>query len=151
MKNVLTGFKDFITRGNVVDLAVGIVIGSAFSTVVSALVDGVISPLIAMLFGKPNLNGVFAFTINNAHFSFGLVLNALLYFVLVAAALYFLVVLPINHLHSLRRRGLVAEPQAPSEDVLLLQQIRDLLAAQNGGRGAAGTHVPVPPAPPAGY
>lgn len=156
MKNVLTGFKDFIVRGNVIDLAVGIVIGAAFSEVVTALVKGFVSPLIAMLFGKPDLNGVFNFTINGAHFSIGLILTALLNFLLIAAALYFCVVLPINHLHKLRKRGLVAEPKAPSEDVLLLQQIRDLLAAQNGGQGPTGQGPtgqggPVAPAPPVGY
>ena len=154
MKHVLTGFKDFIVRGNVIDLAVGIVIGAAFADVVKSLVDGFINPLIAMLFGKPNLANTFAFTINGAHFSIGLILDALITFLCIAAALYFCVVLPINHLHNLRRRGLVAEPEGPAEDVLLLQQIRDLLVAQNQGRapaGPAGPAGPVPPAPPVGY
>ena len=117
---------------------------------------GFINPLIAAIFGKPNLDGVFNFTFIEAHFSIGLILTALLNFLLIAAALYFCVVLPINHLHNLRKRGLVAEPEGPSEDVLLLQQIRDLLAAQNGGQGPTGQGPtgqggPVAPAPPVGY
>lgn len=151
MKNVLTGFKDFIVRGNVIDLAVGIIIGSAFAQLVGSLVDGFFNPLIAMIFGETDLTGVLNFTINNAHFSIGLILNAILNFLFIAAALYFCVVLPINHLHNLRKRGLVAEPEGPSEDVLLLQQIRDLLIAQNGGPGKSGPAGPVPPAPPVGY
>lgn len=154
MKNVLAGFKQFIMRGNVVDLAVGIVIGGAFAKVVTSLVDGILTPIIAMLFGQPDLNSVGRFTLNGAHFYPGLVLTALINFLIIAAALYFCVVLPINHLQRLRKRGMVAEPDGPSEDVLLLQQIRDLLAAQNGGRGPSGpasTTGPVAPAPPAGY
>ena len=154
MKNVLAGFKEFIMRGNVVDLAVGIVIGTAFAAVVDSLVKGILTPIIAMLFGKPNLDAVGAFTLNNAHFFPGLVLTALINFLCIAAALYFFVVLPINHLQRLRKRGMVAEPDGPSEDVLLLQQIRDLLAAQNGGRGPSGPASPagpVAPAPPTGY
>ena len=151
MKSILTGFKDFIVRGNVIDMAVGIIIGLAFADLINSIVAGFFNPLIAMLFGEPDLTHVFNFTINNAHFSIGLILNALLNFLLIAAALYFCVVLPINHLHNLRRRGLVAEPEGPSEDVLLLQQIRDLLAAQNGGSAPAGPRDTVPPAPPVGY
>lgn len=154
MKNVLNGFKEFIMRGNVIDLAVGIVIGAAFSKVVESLVNGIITPIVAMIFGEPDLTSVGAFTINGAHFLPGLVLNSVFSFLCIAAALYFFVVLPINHLQNLRKRGLVAEPDGPSEDVLVLQEIRDLLAAQNGGpgkSGPAGYTPPAPPAPPVGY
>ena len=84
------GFREFVMRGNVVDLAVGIVIGVAFTAVVTALVDGIITPMIAAIFGKPNLRDVGTFTINNAGFSIGLVLTAMINFLLVAAAVYFL-------------------------------------------------------------
>lgn len=94
----MEGFKKFVLRGNVVDLAVGIVIGAAFSTVVSSLVDGLINPIIAAIFGKPDLTKVATFTLNDAVFSFGLVLSAVVNFVLIAAAVYFLVVLPVNEL-----------------------------------------------------
>lgn len=129
---MLKGFKEFILRGNVVDLAVAVVIGAAFATVVSALVAGFINPLIAAIFGKPDLSGVMAFDINNAHFSIGLILNALLYFVIVAAVIYFVIVMPLNTLAARRKRGESPEPEAPAEDILLLQEIRDLLRARGG-------------------
>lgn len=130
MKNVLTGLKDFIARGNAIDLAVAVVLGAAFGAVVTAIVTGIITPLIAALFGKPDLTGVGSFTWNNADFSIGLVLDGLLKFLLIVAAVYFLIVTPINRLAERRKKGLVEEPTAPAEDILLLQEIRDLLAGQ---------------------
>jgi len=130
MKNVLNGFKDFIARGNAIDLAVAVVLGAAFGAVVTAIVTGIITPLIAALFAKPDLTGVGNFTWNNADFSIGLVLDGLLKFLLIAAAVYFLIVMPINKLAERRKKGLVEEPSAPSENILLLQEIRDLLAGQ---------------------
>lgn len=127
MKDILQGFKNFIMRGNVIELAVAVVIGAAFGRVVTAIVDGLLTPLIAALFGKPSLDGVMAFTINGADFWPGVVLNELITFLLTAAAIYFLVVLPINKLAERRKRGQVEEPAAMAEDVLLLQEIRDLL------------------------
>ena len=101
---MLKGFRDFIMRGNVVDLAVGIVIGVAFGAVVTAFVNGIINPIIAAIFGKPNLDDVGTFTINDAHFSIGVVLTALVNFVFVAAAIYFFVVIPVNaHAGAVRR------------------------------------------------
>ncbi|WP_265522614.1 large conductance mechanosensitive channel protein MscL [Oerskovia flava] len=146
MKNVLGGFKEFVLRGNVVDLAVGIVIGAAFSAVVAALVDGLFTPLIAAIFGATDLTKVGVFTINEAVFSVGLFLDALLKFLIVAAAIYFVIVMPMNALASRRKSGEEEEPAAPAEDVLVLQEIRDLLAAQNAARGGPAA----PPAPPAG-
>ncbi|MGV8978081.1 MAG: large conductance mechanosensitive channel protein MscL [Cellulomonas sp.] len=130
MKNVLNGFKDFISRGNAIDLAVAVVLGAAFGAVITAIIDGIITPLIAAIFGKPDLTGVGSFDLNNAHFSIGLVLDGLLKFVLIAAAVYFFIVVPVNVLQARRKKGLVEEPAAPAEDVLLLQEIRDLLARQ---------------------
>ncbi|MEP7766040.1 large conductance mechanosensitive channel protein MscL [Sanguibacter sp. 25GB23B1] len=162
MKNVLNGFKEFIMRGNVIDLAVAVVIGSAFAVVVKSLVDGFITPLVAAVFSKPNLRSTMTFEINDAIFSFGLILDAIINFLFVAAAIYFFIIVPINHLQSLRKRGLVEEPESPPEDVLLLQQIRDLLQAQSGGGSpypatspktppAGPSAPPAPPAPPVGY
>ena len=156
MKNVLNGFKEFIMRGNVIDLAIGIVIGVAFAEVVSSLVDGFITPLVAAVFNEPNLASTMSFELNGAFFSFGLILDAIINFLFIAAAIYFFVIVPINHLQSLRKRGLVEEPDAPAEDIILLQQIRDLLLAQNGGgsaypQGGPATPPPAPPAPPVGY
>lgn len=129
---MIQGFKDFIMRGNVLDLAVAVVIGTAFAGVVTAVVDGLLNPLIAAIGGQRDLSQVLAFTINDAEFSIGSVLGALLNFVLVALAIYLMVVVPMNRLAERRRRGVEPEPAAPAEDVLLLQEIRDLLAARRG-------------------
>ena len=97
MKTLLEDFRKFVVRGNALDLAVAVVIGAAFTTVVNALVRDLITPIIAAIFGKPNFEHL-AFTINGARFSYGDFLNALLTFVLVAAAVFFFVVKPINYL-----------------------------------------------------
>ena len=94
---IIKEFRDFILRGNVVDFAVAVVIGAAFTAVVSALVKDLITPIIAALFGQPDF-GDLAFTINDARFAYGDFLNALLTFVLVAAAVFFFVVKPVNYL-----------------------------------------------------
>jgi large conductance mechanosensitive channel len=142
---MLNGFKEFVLRGNAVDLAVGVVIGAAFTGVVTALVESFLTPLIAAIFGKPDFTQLWAITIRGAHtgltgervdpsvIQVGAILTALVNLLLVAIALYFFVVLPVNRLSQLRKAGAEPEPEAPAEDVLLLQEIRDLLAA-NGGR-----------------
>ncbi|MFD2793496.1 large conductance mechanosensitive channel protein MscL [Promicromonospora vindobonensis] len=132
MRGLLTGFKDFIARGNVIDLAVGIAIGTAFTAVVAGLLDGIINPLIAAIFGQPDISGVGEFTINNADFSVGLFLQAVLNFLIVAAAIYFFVVIPINKLQSLRRTSEEVVEEAAAEEVVLLTEIRDLLRVQAG-------------------
>ncbi|WP_369369878.1 large conductance mechanosensitive channel protein MscL [Promicromonospora sp. Populi] len=135
MRDLLTGFKDFIARGNVIDLAVGIAIGTAFTAVVAGLLNGIINPLIAAIFGQPNISGVGQFTLNNADFSIGLFLQALLNFLIVAAAIYFLVVIPINKLQSLRKPAEEeAVEEALDEQVVLLTEIRDLLRSQAGSQ-----------------
>ena len=123
---MLKGFREFVMRGNVVDLAVGIVIGIAFGAVVTSFVNGIINPLIAAIFGKPNLDRVGTFTINNAHFSIGVVLTALVNFVFVAAAIYFFVVQPVNAMRARYEKPASVEDTGPSE-VELLTQIRDEL------------------------
>lgn len=94
---MLKGFRDFVLRGNVVDLAVGVVIGAAFGGVVTAFVKDLLTPLIAAIAGKPDFGG-FAFEVNGAKFLYGDFLNAFISFVLVAAAVYYFVVLPVNAL-----------------------------------------------------
>jgi large conductance mechanosensitive channel len=140
LAGVLQGFKDFISRGNAVELAVGIVIGAAFTSVVGAVQNGFLSPLIGMLFGKPEISWKIG-PYNSSTIDLGLIVNALIQFLLTAAAIYFFIVLPLNKLAERRKRGIEAEPARPSEDILLLQEIRDLLAAQNAsaltGRGGA--------------
>ena len=103
---MLRGFRDFILRGNVIDLAIAVVIGLAFNAVVGAFVKDILTPLIAAIAGKPDFAGL-SFTINNSQFDYGDVLNAAISFVFVAAAVYFLVVVPMNRLAS--RRATPAE------------------------------------------
>ena len=85
---MLKGFREFITKGNVIDLAVAVVIGAAFTQVINAVVQWLVTPLIAAIFGQPNLDNVATFTINGAQFSIGAILTAVINFLLVAAAVY---------------------------------------------------------------
>jgi large conductance mechanosensitive channel len=89
----VSGFKAFLLRGNVVDLAIGIVIGAAFGTVITAFVKDLVTPLIAALGGKPDF-GLLYFTINNSQFKYGDFVNALIAFIIIAAVVYYLVVVP---------------------------------------------------------
>jgi large conductance mechanosensitive channel len=95
VKHQLADFKKFILRGNVVDLAVAVVIGAAFTNIVNTLVSSLITPLIAAIGGKPDFSNL-VFTINGSKFTYGLFINALISFVIVAAVIFFLVVQPIN-------------------------------------------------------
>ena len=128
---MIQGFKAFLLRGNVLDLAVAFVIGVAFTAVVTAIVKGIVTPLIAAIFGDPDLTQVMTFQLNGAEFSIGLVLDALINFVLVAAAVYFVIVLPVQKIQERRARGQEPVEEAPPEDVALLREIRDLLSTQN--------------------
>lgn len=121
---MIKGFRDFILRGNVVDLAVGIMIGAAFSSVVNALVKDLMTPLIAAIFKEPDFSAL-SFTLNGSRFLYGDFLNALISFVIVAATIYFFVVVPMNKLLA-RFKGPVEAPKKP-DDVRLLEEIRDLL------------------------
>ncbi|BDZ61905.1 large-conductance mechanosensitive channel [Demequina sediminis] len=128
---MIQGFKAFITRGNVVDLAVAVVIGTAFTAVVTAIVTGVITPLVAAIFGEPDLTSVGNFTVNGAEFSIGLVLDALFTFLTVAAAVYFMVVAPLNALAARRKKDEPAPDEAVSPtEIELLTEIRDALKAR---------------------
>lgn len=129
---MLKGFREFVMRGNVVDLAVAVVIGAAFGTVITAFTDGIINPLIAAIFGKPNLDDVLTFTINGAHFSIGVVLTALINFLFIAAAIYFFVVTPMNKLKQLQERQAGGPAPAEESELDVLKQIRDGLGRQNG-------------------
>ena len=128
---MLKGFKDFLMRGNVVDLAVAVVIGAAFGALIKGFLDGLITPLIAAVAGKPDLDKVGTFVVNRAHFSVGLFLTPLVNFVIIGAAIYFFVVMPLNKLAARRARGIEPETKAPSEEVALLTEIRDSLRARS--------------------
>jgi large conductance mechanosensitive channel len=101
---MLQGFKQFMLRGNVLDLAVAVVMGAAFGAVVTALVKDLITPIIAAIVGKPDFSGI-AFTINESKFPIGDFINALVSFILIGAAVYFFVILPVNKILARMRRG----------------------------------------------
>jgi large conductance mechanosensitive channel len=134
---VLKGFKDFIMRGNVVDLAVGIVIGAAFTAVVTAFTTGFLKPLIQLMGGDSGV-GAGAWHVGSVAFDYATFLNALITFLLTAAVLYFLVVFPLNKLAERRARGEEPPPKAPAEDIKLLTEIRDALVAGRAGRAGPG-------------
>lgn len=138
---MLKGFKDFILRGNVIELAVAVVIGGAFTALVGVFGESVLNPLIAV-FGGPDATG-WGFQIlagNDATFvDIGAVITAAITFLLTAAVVYFFVVVPMNKLAERRKAQLDLEPE-PEEvpaDVALLTEIRDLLARQQSGDSSA--------------
>ena len=133
---MLQGFKDFIMRGNVIELAVGVVIGAAFTAVVTAFSDNIINPLLAALGGVDYSNAGLGFFVregNDATFiNFGAVLTAIINFLLIAAVIYFLLVAPMNKLDEAQKRRKGIDPDEPEPtDTELLAEIRDLLAGQN--------------------
>jgi large conductance mechanosensitive channel len=99
--SLLNDFKKFLFRGNVVDLAVAVVVGTAFTAVVKALVSDILTPIIALIIGKPNFANL-SFTINHSHFLYGDFINNLITFLSIAAVVFFLVVTPINRLMARR-------------------------------------------------
>lgn len=121
---MFNGFKEFIMRGNVIDLAVAVVIGAAFNTVVERVVESLINPLIGLVFQADSLNTALMIPVGNDHIALGAVLGALINFVIVAAVVYFAFVVPMNKARSLRP----TEEAAPTQEELLTE-IRDLLQA----------------------
>ena len=125
---MLKEFREFLLRGNVIDLAVAVVIGAAFGAVITSFVEDLLTPLLAAVGGEPDFGGL-AFTINDSRFRYGEFINAVISFVIIGAAIFFVVVKPVNALQARRKAGLEPEPQAVPEDVVLLGEIRDLLKA----------------------
>jgi large conductance mechanosensitive channel len=125
-------FREFLLRGNVIDLAIAVVLGAAFGAVVTSFVNDILMQVIAMVGGEPDFSGL-SFTINDAEFRYGAFLNAVIAFVIIGAAVFFLVVKPLNALMARRKAGLEPEPEAVPEDVVLLGEIRDLLRAERAG------------------
>ena len=130
MTDVYKEFREFITRGNVIDLAVAVIIGLAFTTIINAIVSGLITPLIGMIGGNDFSD--LDFKINGSTFEYGLVINAVIQFLLIAAAVFFFIVKPINMLNERRRRGEEPEPEELSDEAALLTEIRDLLRDRSG-------------------
>lgn len=143
---MLKGFKEFILRGNVIDLAVAVVIGAAFTAVVNSIVTNVFNPLIGALFRADSLDTALVLEIPTtdgsvAEVKFGAVVGAILTFVIVAAVVYFVFVMPMNLLKEradVRRKAGEPKPEDPETELTLLTEIRDLLAADR--TTASGTY-----------
>lgn len=120
---MIKGFRDFLLRGNVVDLAIAVVIGAAFGAVVTSFVEDVITPIIGAVGGQPDFSAIMLGPIRIGSF-----LNAVLAFIILAFVIYFVVVVPMNRLmERTRRQTEVAEPPAPTKEEVLLTEIRDAL------------------------
>jgi large conductance mechanosensitive channel len=126
---MIKGFKDFLLRGNVVDLAVAVVIGAAFTAVVNSFASSFLTPLIALLGGGGELGG--EWVVNEQHFTWGAFLSQVITFVVTAAVVYFLVVMPMHRLFARLAAGEEPAPVGPTQ-LELLVEIRDLLRAQQG-------------------
>jgi len=125
IKNIVGEFKAFVLKGNVVDLAVGVVIGASFKTVVDSVVGDLITPLIGAIGGKPDFSNVYLGPLGIGKF-----LNAVIAFTILAAVVFFLVVKPMNALIAMAHKKAEEKPAEPApipEDVKLLMEIRDLL------------------------
>lgn len=129
---MLKGFKDFLMRGNVIDLAVALIIGLAFTAIVTSFTEGLIKPLINAIGGSGAAQGLgFKILSDNpsTFMDFGSVINAVINFIIIAAVVYFLIVLPVQRIQERRKRGMEPGPAEPT-DVELLTEIRDLLRQQ---------------------
>jgi large conductance mechanosensitive channel len=133
---VFKEFRDFILRGNVVDLAVAVVLGAAFGALVTGFVASFVTPLIALIGGKPDFADL-VFTISDTRFTYGEFLNLLIAFLIIAAVVFFLIVKPVNAMLARLKRGEEPEVEAPPQDVVLLMEIRDLL--RDGGQPSTAT------------
>jgi large conductance mechanosensitive channel len=125
-------FRDFVTRGNIVELAVAVVIGLAFVAVINAVVEGIITPVVGLI-GNTEVGDI-DFTVRDSTFEIGLVINAVIQFLIIAAAVFLVIVKPINILNQRRKRG-EEEPAELSDEAELLTEIRDLLRTGNGSAG----------------
>ena len=126
---MLKEFKEFITKGNVLDLAVAVVIGAAFTLVVNSLVKDVLMPLIAAIVGQPDFSDL-SLGVGDSQVLYGNFLTALINFLIVAAVIYFLVIVPMQALMARVRKPADAPPAADPEDIVLLREIRDSLRAR---------------------
>ena len=140
----MDGFRKFLLRGNVVDLAVAVVVGTAFTAVVMSFGDSFLKPLIGVIGGGGDFGG--EFVVREQHFTYGAFLSQLISFVLTAAVVYFVVVLPLHRLLNRRAQGEEPGPVGPTE-LELLTEIRDLLRAQQGPGPARAVSAPPPGVP----
>jgi large conductance mechanosensitive channel len=131
---VIKEFKEFIAKGNVIDLAVAVVIGAAFALIVTAFVNGILMPIIGIVGGKPTFDD-YTVTVNNSIIRYGTFISALVNFLIIAFAV-FLVVKAINKMQTMRKTEEEKEEEL-DEEVLLLTEIRDLLRAEAASSGAS--------------
>ncbi len=151
----MKGFKEFLLRGNVIDLAVAVVIGAAFTAIVTTIVNALINPLIGAVFNASSLDKALVVSIptvsgGSADILFGAIIGAVLNFVIVAAVVYFALVVPVNRLKKVAfERVKKNEEQTPQDvpptDVEVLLEIRDLLRTQNGAAATSGGGAHVAP------
>ena len=141
----MKGFREFIMRGNVVELAVAVIIGAAFTSIVNSLVDGIFNPIIAALFNADEINKA-VLQIGPVSLGIGAVLGAIINFVLIAAVVYFAIVLPMNKFNEamyVRKHGhKQGEEEAAASETDLLTEIRDLLAARETAAPGTGEAAP---------
>lgn len=135
---MLKGFREFILRGNVIELAIAFILGVAFNAVVQAFATGFIGGLIGAIGGTPDFSS-WGYRVNGSKVVIGTTINALINFIIVAAVIYFLIVVPMNKLAERRKRGQLDEEEVPPTSEELLAEIRDLMAAQSSAAGA-GAH-----------
>jgi large conductance mechanosensitive channel len=144
---VIKGFRDFIMRGNVVDLAIAVVIGTAFAALVSVFVSSIVKPVISAFPGASSRGWGFSLRGGDlkdpTFIDISAIINAIIVFLITAAVVYFIFVVPITRLQERRARGMTPEPEAVPEEILLLRQIRDAL----GERPMDGTAGPTPQHP----
>ncbi|GMA28442.1 large conductance mechanosensitive channel protein MscL [Arenivirga flava] len=138
---VLKGFKDFILRGNVIELAVAVVIGASFTAIVNGFVTGIINPVLALLFDTGDLAAAtvpLGMGRNAPELGYGIVISAIIQFIMVAAVVYFALIVPMNYLKKVQFRKKAEEPAvvepAPPTDTELLVEIRDLLQSAHNDR-----------------
>lgn len=125
---MIQGFREFIARGNVIDLAVAVVIGAAFNTVVQTVVEALINPIVGMFFTAESLNGALIVALpNGGALYFGAIIGAAINFIVIAAAVYFVFVLPMNAFKRRTQPAVEEEAAANAEEIALLSEIRDLL------------------------
>lgn len=128
---MVKGFRDFLLRGNVIDLAVAVIIGAAFGAVVMAFATDFVGGLIGVIGGTPDFADA-SFEIGDGKVVYGSTLTALINFIIVAAVIYFVLVVPVKKLTSLRSEGAESQSPAPTDETMLLTEIRDLLREQRG-------------------
>lgn len=144
---MLKAFKEFLNRGNVIDLAVAVVIGTAFSQVINSLVNDIFTPIIGIFLGGLDFVQNLSLTFGNATIKYGAFIQAVINFLIVAFALFLIIQAYNRFKKKEEKKEEVKKETQPSQEVILLTQIRDALTHDGGVPGPGGTRQPVPPAP----